>query len=75
LTLDRRKRDKYDAFLQSVPILQTMDAYERSKLSDAVQEERFSKGDYIIRQGAVGDKFFMISEGSAIATKLQPDGS
>ena len=52
-----------------------MDAYERSKLSDAVQEERFSKGDYIIRQGAVGDKFFMISEGSAIATKLQPDGS
>lgn len=71
----RRKRDKYDEFLQSVPILQTMDSYERSKLSDAVQEERFKKGDFVIRQGANGDKFFMISEGNAIATKIQPDGS
>lgn len=52
-----------------------MDAYERSKLGDAVQEERFKKGDFIIRQGATGDKFFMISEGTAIATKVQPDGS
>ena len=52
-----------------------MDAYERSKLGDAVQEEKFSAGDYIIRQGAAGDRFFMVSEGSAIATKLQADGT
>jgi cAMP-dependent protein kinase regulator len=26
-----------------------MDAYERSKLGDAVLEERFKKGDFIIR--------------------------
>ena len=45
-----------------------MDAYERSKLGDAVKEENFLKGDYIIKQGDTGDKFFMISEGSAIAT-------
>ena len=58
-----------------MPILQTMDAYERSKLGDAVIEENFKKGDFIIRQGAAGDKFFMISDGNAIATKVQPDGS
>jgi CRP-like cAMP-binding protein len=52
-----------------------MDAYERSKLGDAVKEESFSNGDYIIRQGATGDKFFMISEGTAIATLLQKDGT
>ena len=48
-----------------------MDAYERSKLGDAVQEERFPANDYIIKQGSVGDKFYMISEGTAVATKIQ----
>ena len=52
-----------------------MDAYERSKLGDAVQEERFAAGDYIIKQGSVGDKFYMISEGTAVATKIQQDGT
>jgi cAMP-dependent protein kinase regulator len=47
-----------------------MDAYERSKLGDAVQEEKFAAGDYIIRQGMSGDKFFVISEGTAVATKV-----
>ena len=52
-----------------------MDAYERSKLGDAVQEEKFSTGDFIIKQGAAADRFYMVSEGRAIATKLQADGS
>jgi CRP-like cAMP-binding protein len=52
-----------------------MDAYERSKLGDAVQEEKFAAGDYIIKQGTSGDKFYVISEGTAVATKIQPDGS
>ena len=38
----QRKREKYDNFLQIVPILQTMDPYERSKLGDAVREESFA---------------------------------
>ena len=45
----QRKREKYENFLQSVEILQQMDPYERSKLGDAVREETFSEGDYIIR--------------------------
>lgn len=36
-----RKRDKYDQFLQSVEILKTMDPYERSKIGDALKEEKF----------------------------------
>ena len=40
----QRKREKYDNFLQIVPILQTMDPYERSKLGDAVREESFGQG-------------------------------
>jgi len=70
----QRKREKYDNFLQTVPILQSMDPYERSKLGDAVREETFADKEYIIREGEAGDKFYMISEGTAIATKNQPDG-
>lgn len=45
----QKKREKYDSFLQSVSILQSMDPYERSKLGDAVREERFADGEFIIR--------------------------
>ena len=69
-----KKRQKYDDFLQSVKILQNMDPYERSKLGDALREEKYKKGDYVIREGDIGDKFFFISEGEAIATKVLQDG-
>ena len=65
----QRKREKYENFLQSVEILQQMDPYERSKLGDAVREENFADGDYIIRQGATGDVFYMLTEGTAKAIK------
>lgn len=49
-----------------------MDPYERSTLGDAVHEQKFKKNDYIIRQGQSGDTFFLISSGTAIATKNVP---
>jgi cAMP-dependent protein kinase regulator len=65
-----KKREKYDNFLGSVEILKSMDPYERSKLGDAVQEEVFNKGDYIIKEGDIGSTFYFIAAGTAIATKL-----
>ena len=70
----QRKREKYDNFLQSVPILQTMDPYERSKLGDAVKEERYAAGEHIIRQGDSGEVFYMIIEGNAKAMKRNAQG-
>ena len=52
-----------------------MDPYERSKLSDALVEERFAKDDYVIKEGQAGDRFFIIQEGTAIATKVLQEGS
>lgn len=46
-----------------------MDPYERSKIGDALKEEKYKRGDYVISEGEIGDKFFMISEGECIATK------
>ena len=47
-----------------------MDPYEYAKLSEALKEEPFKKDDFIIREGAAGDKFFILVEGTAIATKM-----
>jgi cAMP-dependent protein kinase regulator len=45
-----RKREKYEDFLKSVKVLQNMDHYERSKLADAIKEERYNPNDYVIKE-------------------------
>ena len=40
----QNKRDKYEDFLSSVPILQSIDHYERSKIADAIKEQKFEAG-------------------------------
>jgi cAMP-dependent protein kinase regulator len=64
-----KKREQFEDFLKSVNLLSNMDAYERLKLADALKEIKYNKGDYIIRQGDAGNVFYMINEGSALATK------
>jgi cAMP-dependent protein kinase regulator len=64
-----RRREKYDAFLQSVTLLSSIDAYERSQVSDALKAETFSKGDVIVKQDEPGDKFYIVEEGTLYADK------
>jgi len=65
----QKKRERYDAFLGKVPLLSSMDNYERSQLSDALQTETFAEGATVMSQGEVGKKFYIIEEGAAAATK------
>jgi len=51
-----------------------MNQYERLVLSDAFLDESFKAGETIIRQGDEGNKFFLMEEGSAIATINQGNG-
>jgi len=64
-----KRRNKYDAFLKSVTLISTLEAYERSQIADALKAENRSKGDSIITQGEPGDKFYIIEEGSLYAMK------
>mmetsp|Transcript_70278 Transcript_70278/g.183216 ORF Transcript_70278/g.183216 Transcript_70278/m.183216 type:complete len:395 (+) Transcript_70278:143-1327(+) len=65
----QKKRQRYDAFLAKVPLLQSMDAYERSQLADALRSEAFNEGQVIVSEGEVGQKFYIIEEGEAVAHK------
>merc|ERR1719428_1515960 len=42
------KRNRYDGFLKSVNILNSLDAYERSQIADALKCETFEKGAVIV---------------------------
>merc|ERR1712190_121735 len=65
----QKKRTRYDAFLSKVPLLSSMDAYERSQLADALKSETYSAGQTIVSQGEAGSKFYIVEEGEAKATK------
>jgi len=41
----QKKREKYEDFLATVSILDSMDSYERGKIADVITEQNFSKGD------------------------------
>jgi len=65
----QKKRQRYDNFLSKVSLLTSMDAYERSQISDALKSETFEVGAIIVNQGDPGHKFYIIEEGAAVATK------
>jgi cAMP-dependent protein kinase regulator len=65
----RVRREKYETFLTKVKVLETMDGYERSVLSDAFVEEHFKAGDVVIKEGEEGNKFYLVESGELVATK------
>jgi cAMP-dependent protein kinase regulator len=65
----QKKRDRYDSFLKKVPLLASMDAYERSQLADALVVESFNEGQTIMTQGEIGNKFYILEDGEAVAKK------
>ena len=72
-TAAQNKRDKYEKFLKKVDILSTIDTYELGKICDSLKAGVFKKDDYIIKEGEMGDVFYILEEGKCIATKtLEP---
>ncbi|XP_037825865.1 cGMP-dependent protein kinase, isozyme 1 isoform X1 [Lucilia sericata] len=60
-------------FLKSVPLLKNLSEEVLAKIADVLEVEFYPAGTYIIRQGASGDTFFLISQGSVKVTqKLAP---
>lgn len=64
-----KRREKYDAFLKSITLLSTIDAYERSQIADALVPETFGLGQAIVKQGDPGNKFYIVESGTLYAMK------
>ncbi|XP_055539104.1 cGMP-dependent protein kinase, isozyme 2 forms cD4/T1/T3A/T3B isoform X3 [Wyeomyia smithii] len=67
------RQAEYSDFLKSVPIFKNLPEDTLCKISDVLEECYYQKGDYIIRQGARGDTFFIISKGQVRVTIRQPE--
>merc|ERR1719335_240021 len=55
-----QKQEKYQGWLQDVPLLQTLNHFELSQVADLVEAELFEEGDEIFNQGDEGDKFYIL---------------
>lgn len=69
------RQAEYNDFLKSVPIFKDLPEETLIKISDVLEETFYKEGDYIIRQGARGDTFFIISKGKVKVTMKQPSSS
>jgi len=70
-----KRRERYEDFLKSIPVLQQMEAYERMTLSDALQIQQVKEGETIVKQGDAGDKFFILEDGTCVAEKVYVEGT
>ncbi|KAI5712985.1 hypothetical protein M8J75_012804, partial [Diaphorina citri] len=69
------RQAEYNDFLKSVPIFKDLPEETLIKISDVLEETFYKEGDYIIRQGARGDTFFIISKGKVKVTMKQPNST
>lgn len=70
------KRKKYEALLEAVPLLKSLDVYERMNVADALQPRIFTDGTQIIKQGEAADVMYFVEEGRvriAVINKADPN--
>ncbi|KAI8581964.1 hypothetical protein K450DRAFT_230139 [Umbelopsis ramanniana AG] len=70
-----RKRRMYEAFLEEVPLLRSLKPYERHKIADALESVYYEDQNIIVREGDVGDSFYIIESGEARVFRTGADGS
>lgn len=65
------RRRMYESFLEEVPLLASLTAYERSKISDALETKKFAAGEVVIREGDAGTDFYMLESGVCSVYKAE----
>ncbi|XP_071961215.1 cAMP-dependent protein kinase type II regulatory subunit-like isoform X2 [Antedon mediterranea] len=71
-----KKRKMYEALLENVPMLKSLENYERMNLADALVTKQYSDGECIIKQDAAADGCYFIEDGTCrIMMKKEDDPS
>lgn len=70
-----RKRRMYERFLEEIPLFKSLKPYERHKIADALESVEFNDNELVIKQGDVGENFYLIESGEANFYKTLPDGT
>ncbi len=74
MEITSRKLRMYESFLEEVPLLLSLEPYERHKIADALESVTFEDGSVIMKQGDPGDNFYIIESGEASVTQADSNG-
>lgn len=69
-----QRRRMYESFLEEVPLLSELTLYERSKIADALDTQKYPTGATIIQEGDPGESFFILESGEAEVYKSDVGG-
>jgi len=69
-----KKRNKYEEFMKTVQIFQTIETYELMKILDGLKPVDYKAGEQIIKEGDEGNVFFLLESGEAYAMKTVEAG-
>ena len=61
-------------FLSKCPFLEPLSKKQISKLAGALEISYHDAGDYILKQGDIGDSFLIIEEGTVKCTQTKTSG-
>ncbi|XP_061673225.1 cGMP-dependent protein kinase 1 isoform X2 [Syngnathoides biaculeatus] len=68
----RERLARTSELLSGVPSLLALPKDAIMKMCDLMEEARYSQGDYIFRQGASGDTFYIVNKGQVKVTEKKP---
>lgn len=68
----QRKKNISPTFLDNIDIFKALDKYDKIKLIDMLSTKVLKRGDYVFREGDVGDCFYMIEDGQVNCVKNSP---
>ncbi|XP_033224519.1 cAMP-dependent protein kinase type II regulatory subunit [Belonocnema kinseyi] len=69
-----KKRKMYENLINKVPMLKSLEQYERMNLADALVPKQFSDGERIIKQGDSADGMYFVEDGIVRITILGDNG-
>jgi CRP-like cAMP-binding protein len=66
-------RDRVRNLLRRVPLFVSVTDEELDNIANHLKQERFPAGEVVIREGEVGDKFYILERGKASVWRLDDD--
>lgn len=63
------KRKTYSEVIDSVDLFKELNFQERVKLEDIIREMNVHSNQYVIREGRVGNKLYIVQKGQLVALK------
>lgn len=63
-----KKRKMYESLIENVPMLKSLDAYERMSLADALTPQTYNEGACVIKEGEEADGMYFLEQGEICIT-------